>query len=76
MYLQLPPADSGRMGKIGFIGLGIMGKPMSKNLLKAGYPLAVYDIVAAAVDEVVQAGAERGFGPISCLRNLNVGEFS
>jgi 2-hydroxy-3-oxopropionate reductase len=49
--------------KIGFIGLGIMGKPMSRNLLKAGYPLVVYDIVAAAVDEVVQAGAERGASP-------------
>ena len=51
------------MEKIGFIGLGIMGKPMSKNLLKAGYPLVVYDIVAAAVDGVVQAGAERGASP-------------
>jgi 2-hydroxy-3-oxopropionate reductase len=51
------------MKKIGFIGLGIMGKPMSKNLLKAGYPLVVYDIVAAAVDEVVQAGAEKGASP-------------
>lgn len=29
--------------KVGFIGLGIMGKPMSKNLLKAGYPLVVSD---------------------------------
>ncbi|MBR0080569.1 MAG: NAD(P)-binding domain-containing protein, partial [Synergistaceae bacterium] len=29
--------------KIGFIGLGIMGKPMSKNLLKAGHELRVYD---------------------------------
>jgi 2-hydroxy-3-oxopropionate reductase len=46
--------------KIGFIGLGIMGKPMAKNLLKAGYKLKVYDIVASAVDEVVGAGAERG----------------
>ena len=51
------------MKKIGFIGLGIMGKPMSKNLLKAGYPLVVYDIVAAAVDEVVKAGAEKGTSP-------------
>jgi 2-hydroxy-3-oxopropionate reductase len=46
--------------KIGFIGLGIMGKPMSKNLLKAGHKLVVYDVVAAPVEEVVQAGAERG----------------
>jgi len=51
------------MKKIGFIGLGIMGKHMSKNLLKAGYPLVVYDIVAAAVDEAVKAGAERGTSP-------------
>ena len=51
------------MKKIGFIGLGIMGKPMSKNLLKAGYPLVVYDIVAEAVDEAVKAGAEKGTSP-------------
>ncbi len=51
------------MKKIGFIGLGIMGKPMSKNLLKAGYPLVVYDIVPAAVEEVVGAGAEKGTSP-------------
>lgn len=43
--------------KIGFIGLGIMGKPMSKNLLKAGYDLVVCDVVKSAVDEVVAAGA-------------------
>lgn len=42
---------------IGFIGLGIMGKPMAKNLLKAGKQLAVYDIVADAVKEVEAAGA-------------------
>ena len=51
------------MKKIGFIGLGIMGKPMSKNLLKAGYPLVVYDIVTETVDEVVKAGAEKGTSP-------------
>ncbi|MBN2088621.1 2-hydroxy-3-oxopropionate reductase [candidate division KSB1 bacterium] len=45
------------MEKIGFIGLGIMGKPMSKNLLKVGYTLTVYDINSAAVREVIQAGA-------------------
>ena len=31
------------MKKIGFIGLGIMGKPMSKNLIKAGYELVIMD---------------------------------
>ncbi len=43
--------------KIGLIGLGIMGKPMAKNLLKAGYDLTVSDLNQAAVDEVVAAGA-------------------
>ncbi len=43
--------------KIGFIGLGIMGKPMSKNLLKAGYDLTVFDVNSAAVEEVTAAGA-------------------
>ena len=46
------------MSKIGFIGLGIMGKPMAKNLVKAGYDLVVYDIVKEAVDELASAGAE------------------
>ena len=42
---------------IGFIGLGVMGRPMTKNLIKAGYKLAVYDISPAAVKEVTAAGA-------------------
>ncbi len=42
---------------IGFIGLGIMGKSMAKNLLKAGHTLVVYDIVDAPVKELVAAGA-------------------
>jgi 2-hydroxy-3-oxopropionate reductase len=44
--------------KIGFIGLGIMGKPMSKNLIKAGYSLIVNDVNKAAVAELVALGAE------------------
>lgn len=44
--------------KIGFIGLGIMGKPMSKNLLKAGYSLVVCDFNQDATNELVSAGAE------------------
>ena len=43
--------------KVGFIGLGIMGKPMSKNLLKAGYELVVFDFNKDAVGEVVACGA-------------------
>ena len=48
------------MKKIGFIGLGIMGKPMAKNLLKEGYSLIVYDINNAPVRELVAAGAKEG----------------
>ena len=43
--------------KIGFIGLGIMGKPMAKNLIKAGHELVVTDIVKEAVAEVEACGA-------------------
>lgn len=46
--------------RIGFVGLGIMGKPMARNLLKAGYQLAVFDIASAAIDEVVSSGATAG----------------
>jgi len=44
--------------KIGFIGLGAMGGPMSKNLLKKGYELTVYDLVSARMEAVVKEGAE------------------
>ena len=44
--------------KIGFIGLGIMGRPMTKHLLNAGYELVVHDINRDAVAEIVAAGAE------------------
>ena len=44
--------------RIGFIGLGIMGKPMAKNLLKAGYSLTVYDIVAEPMEDLVTDGAK------------------
>ena len=44
--------------KIGLIGLGIMGKPMAKNILKGGYTdLLVNDLNTAAVEEVVACGA-------------------
>jgi len=43
--------------RIGFIGLGIMGKPMARNLLKAGYPLTVYSRGQSAVEALVADGA-------------------
>ncbi len=44
--------------KVGFIGLGIMGKPMSKNLIKAGHELVISDINEASVKEVADLGAK------------------
>jgi 2-hydroxy-3-oxopropionate reductase len=43
---------------IGFIGLGIMGKPMARNLMKTGYPLVVHNRSRAAVDELSKEGAQ------------------
>lgn len=48
------------MKKTGFIGLGIMGRPMAKNLLAAGTDLVVYDLNEAVVTEFVEAGAKKG----------------
>jgi len=45
------------MERIGLIGLGIMGKPMARNLLKAGCSLTVHDLNRAAVDELAREGA-------------------
>lgn len=46
--------------KLGLIGLGIMGRPMARNLLRAGYPVLVRDLNASAVEELVAEGATAG----------------
>jgi 2-hydroxy-3-oxopropionate reductase len=48
---------------IGFIGLGLMGKPMAKNLIKAGHRLIVHNRSRAAVDELAAEGAAAAFSP-------------
>ena len=48
---------------VGFIGLGIMGRPMAKNLLKAGYPLIVHSRSQGPVQELVGAGAKAASTP-------------
>lgn len=58
--------------KIGFIGLGIMGKPMAKNLLKAGYELKVHDLVTAAVEELVLAGAVKAHSSADAARGSDL----
>ena len=48
---------------VGFIGLGVMGKPMAKNLLAKGFPLVIHNRSKASVDELAAAGAARASSP-------------
>jgi len=61
IYSLMPPT-------IGFIGLGLMGKPMATNLLKAGYPLVVHSRSAGPVDALVALGATRAGTPADVAR--------
>ena len=58
--------------KVGFIGLGIMGKPMSKNLLKAGHELVVYNRSKASVEELCAAGAKGAESPAEVAKECKV----
>jgi 2-hydroxy-3-oxopropionate reductase len=53
---------------VGFIGLGVMGRPMAKNLLTRGFKLVVHNRSQAAVDELVAAGATRAASPAEVAR--------
>jgi 2-hydroxy-3-oxopropionate reductase len=57
---------------IGLIGLGIMGRPMARNLLKVGYPLIVHDVTRAAVDDLVAEGATAGTSPRQVAEAVDV----
>jgi len=50
-------------GRVGFIGLGIMGAPMARHLLAAGFPLTVHSRSPGPVDALVEAGAGRASSP-------------
>lgn len=52
-----------QLKKIGFIGLGLMGKGMSLNLLKAGFPLTVWNRTESKMKPLLEAGAEEGRSP-------------
>ncbi len=60
------------MKKIGFIGLGIMGRPMALNLVKAGYALTVYDLNPDPVEALVAAGATEGKSCQDCAERTEV----
>jgi 2-hydroxy-3-oxopropionate reductase len=59
---------SGGQHNVGFIGLGLMGRPMAHNLLKAGFPLVVHSRSAPPVDDLVASGAERAQSPAEVAR--------
>lgn len=58
--------------RVGFIGLGIMGRPMARNLVKAGYRLVVHDINPAPVEELVSLGQEAARSPREVAERTDV----
>ncbi len=60
------------MKRIGFIGLGLMGTGMSRNLLKAGYPVTVWNRTASKMEPLVEAGAKAAGSPREVAENSDV----
>lgn len=58
--------------KIGYIGLGLMGKSIARNILKAGFPLVVHNRSQAAVDELASQGATAASSPAEVARQVDV----
>jgi 2-hydroxy-3-oxopropionate reductase len=58
--------------KIGFVGLGIMGRPMAINLMKAGYEVHCYDLFPEAVKRVVDAGGKAASSPADAGRKGDI----
>ena len=57
---------------VGYIGLGLMGKSIARNLLKAGFPLVVHNRSRPAVDELVAGGAKAAFSPAEVAAQVDV----
>lgn len=60
------------MQKVGFIGLGAMGRPMASNVLKAGYELTVFDVVKTAVEQMAEQGAKTAATPCEVAERCDV----
>ena len=58
--------------KVGFVGLGIMGRPMARNLVQAGYDLVVYNRSRGKVEELVAEGAEAAESPRDTAENSDI----
>jgi 2-hydroxy-3-oxopropionate reductase len=60
------------MLKVGYIGLGLMGKSIARNILKAGFPLVVHNRSRPAMDELVEEGAQNASSPAEVARQVDV----
>ena len=60
------------MLKVGYIGLGLMGKPIARNILRAGYPLVVHNRSQGSVNELVKEGAIPAENPAQVARQVDV----
>ena len=60
------------MKRVGFIGLGLMGKPMARNLMRAGYPLTIHNRSRGAVDELAAEGATPATSPKEVAEQVDV----
>lgn len=58
--------------RVGFIGLGIMGRGMAHNLLKAGFDVCVWNRTASRMDALVEAGATKGSSPADVAANSDI----
>lgn len=58
--------------KVGFVGMGIMGKPMSKNVLKAGYDVTVYNRTVAKTGPLAEAGAKVASSPKEAAEGADI----
>lgn len=66
------PSEQLNTERIGFIGLGIMGRGMTHNLLKAGFDLTVWNRTASKAGELVQAGAKRAESPAALAQQCDI----
>lgn len=60
------------MLKVGYIGLGLMGKSIARNILKAGFPLVVHNRSRGSVEELAAEGATPAFSPAEVARQVDV----
>ena len=58
--------------RIGYIGLGLMGKSIARNILKAGFPVVVFNRSKPSMDELAAEGAEIGISPADVASRVDI----